>query len=272
MTASAKARRPAPVGTGGAITSARIGPTPTHDRHLLESVRNTLFQRCGTSCTTNRCGARCSRKVPTERSDEVEEIRARIEKDAPVRGPDPRAVRSRQAALTAAQELLAEQGWTGVTHVAVAARSGVGRTTLYRHWPDVAALVQDAIVQRMDQVRPEPTGELRADLISELNGLRRLLHDPVGQHGMRAVLDRAPFDPAFGTLKTLLHQAGSAGFRAILEAAEARGELRPDTDIDFVIEQLVGPLIFRRLLAELDIDDGRVQSVVDAVLRLYATD
>ncbi|WP_225724971.1 MULTISPECIES: TetR/AcrR family transcriptional regulator [unclassified Nocardia] len=184
----------------------------------------------------------------------------------PDRGPDPRVVRSRQAALTAAQDLLAEYGWTGVTHVAVAARSGVGRTTLYRHWPDVAALIHDAIMQRIAQIRPTPTGELRTDLIRELDGLRRLLHDPVGERGMRAILDRAPFDPAFGKLKSALYQAGSAGFRTILESARTRGELPPDADIDLAIDQLAGPLIFRRLFAERDIDEAYVHTVVDGVL------
>ncbi|MRH92421.1 TetR family transcriptional regulator [Nocardia sp. SYP-A9097] len=187
---------------------------------------------------------------------------------APARGPDPRVVRSRQAALTAAQDLLVEQGWPGVTHVAVAARSGVGRTTLYRHWPDVAALIHDAIVQRIDRIRPVPTGDLRTDLRNELNGLRQLLHDPVGERGMRAVLDRSPFDPAFGTLKKMLYQTGSAGFRRILKAAEARGELSPGADISLIIDQLAGPLIFRRLLADRDISAAYVESVVDSVLTL----
>lgn len=186
------------------------------------------------------------------------------------RGPDPRVTRSRQAALSAVQELLAEEGWTGVTHVAVAARSGVGRTTLYRHWPDVASLIHDAIEQRIGQARTARTGDLRADLISELNGLRQLLHDPASEHTMRAVLERAPFDPAFASLKETLYRSGSGGFRGILEAAMARGEIRPDTDIPLAVDQLAGPLMYRRLFAGLDIDEKYAGAIVDSVLRLQA--
>jgi AcrR family transcriptional regulator len=186
------------------------------------------------------------------------------------RGPDPRVVRSRQAALSAVLELLAEEGWTGVTHVAVAARSGVGRTTLYRHWPDGASLIHDAIVQRIGRARTAWTGDLRADLISELNGLRRLLHDPASERTMRAVLERAPFDPAFAALKEALYRSGSAGFRAILEDATTRGELQPDTDIPLVIDQLAGPLMYRRLFAGLDIEEKYTEAIVDSVLRLHA--
>jgi hypothetical protein len=80
-----------------------------------------------------------------------------------------------------------------------------GLTTLYRHWPDVASLIHDAIDQRIGQARSPRSGELRADLISELNGLRMLLHDRASEHTMRAVLERAPLDPAFASLKGKLY-------------------------------------------------------------------
>lgn len=182
------------------------------------------------------------------------------------RGPDPRVLRSRHAALTAVQDILAEQGWTGVTHVAVAARSGVGRTTLYRHWPDVASLIHEAIDERIGQARAPRSGELRADLISELNGLRKLLHDRASEHTMRAVLERAPFDPAFASLKKTLYQSGSAGFRKILQAAIKAGDLPPDLDVGFTIDQLAGPLVYRRLLAGSNIDEHYVEAVVEGVL------
>lgn len=185
------------------------------------------------------------------------------------RGPDPRVVRSQQAALTAARELLAEGGWPGVTHVAVAARSGVGRTTLYRHWPDVHALLYDAIVQQMDEIRRVPTGDLRADLTSELNGLRLLLEDPITERGMRAILDRAPFDPALGKLKEALYQAGTSGFFAILETARAHGQLTPGTDTTTVVEQLAGPLFYRRLFAGRSIDTDYVDTIIDDVLHVH---
>jgi AcrR family transcriptional regulator len=187
-----------------------------------------------------------------------------------VRGPDPRVVRSHQAALSAVRDLLAEEGWTGVTHVAVAARSGVGRTTLYRHWPDVASLIHDAIVQQIGQARTARTGDLRADLISELNGLRRLLYDPASERTMRAVLERAPFDPSFADLKQTLYLSGSAGFRAILDSGVKSGELQPDTDIDMAIDQLAGALMYRRLFAGLPVDRKYVEAIVDGVLRLHA--
>jgi AcrR family transcriptional regulator len=189
---------------------------------------------------------------------------------APERGPDPRAARSRAAALTAAQELLVEQGWAAVTHVAVAARSGVGRTTLYRHWPDAPGLIRDAIAERISGAHTTPTGSLRDDLVQELEGLRGLLHDPVGEIGLRAVIERAGVDPVFAALKEALYRAGSQVYRAVIEEAKARGELPADLDTDLAIDQLAGPLVYRRLLAGRPFTTAYVRRVVDDFLAAHS--
>jgi AcrR family transcriptional regulator len=185
------------------------------------------------------------------------------------RATDPRAARSRAAAIAAAQELLVEQGWSAVTHVAVAARSGIGRTTLYRHWPDAAVLIKDAIAQRISTAHTTPTGDLRKDLADELDGLRRMLHDPVSETGMRALIDRSGVDPAFAGLKKALHQEGTRVFRLLIEDAKSRGELPPGLDTDLAIDQLAGPLMYRRLLAGGTFGPGFVSQVVDGFLAAH---
>ncbi|PKV83640.1 TetR/AcrR family transcriptional regulator [Streptomyces sp. TLI_146] len=190
--------------------------------------------------------------------------------DAPGRGPDPRAERSRAAALAAARDLLIEQGWSAVTHVAVAARSGVGRTTLYRHWPDASGLVRDVIAERISTAHTPPTGVLRDDLIRELDGLRRLLHDPVSDRGLRAVIERAGVDPVFARLKEALYREGSRVFRTVLDAAKARGELAADLDADLAVDQLAGPLMYRRLLAGREVTAEYIERVVDDFLAAHA--
>lgn len=188
---------------------------------------------------------------------------------APARGPDPRAARSRAAALAAAEELLVEQGWSAVTHVAVAARSGVGRTTLYRHWPDAAELIRDVITRRIAGAHTTPTGDLRHDLEQELDGLRALLHEPVSETGLRAVIERAGADPVFTALKETLYRNGSQVYREILETAKSRGTLPPDLDVDQSVDELAGPLVYRRLLAGRTFDTAYVQRIVDTFLKAH---
>lgn len=185
------------------------------------------------------------------------------------RPTDPRAARSRAAAMQAAQELLAEQGWAAVTHVAVAARSGVGRTTLYRHWPEAAGLIRDAIVDRICNARAVPTGDLHGDLVRGLIGLREVLHDPVSEIGMRAVIDRAGVDPSFAGLKATLYDEGSLILREVVEAAKSRGELPADLDTSTAVDELAGPLVFRRLLAGRTFGVSFVRRIVDDFLAAH---
>jgi AcrR family transcriptional regulator len=188
---------------------------------------------------------------------------------APGRGPDPRAVRTRAAALSAARDLLVEQGWAGVTHVTVAERSGIGRTTLYRHWPDTTALVRDALAHHIAVAHTEPTGDLRADLLHELEASRAMLHEPSSDRAVRVIVERAAVDPAFAEMKDALYRAGTGTFRAIVESGKERGELPAGLATDFAVDQLVGPLFFRRLLVNQPVPDGYVSEVVDGFLRAH---
>ena len=47
---------------------------------------------------------------------------------------DPRVARSRAAVISAATELLVDAGPNAVTIDAIVARSGVAKSTIYRHW------------------------------------------------------------------------------------------------------------------------------------------
>lgn len=180
---------------------------------------------------------------------------------------DPRAVRSRTAALTAARDLLIEQGWPGITHVAVAERSGIGRTTLYRHWPDTPSLIRDTLEHHIAVAHTEPTGDLRADLLAELGASRAMQHEPVTDRAIRVVIERAAVDEAFAEMKDALYRAGTRVVREIVDAGKERGELRASLDTDLALDQLFGPLFFRRLVANQPIPDGYVPEVVDAFLR-----
>ncbi|MER0243386.1 TetR-like C-terminal domain-containing protein [Streptomyces sp. 796.1] len=186
------------------------------------------------------------------------------------RGPDPRAERSRAAALTAAQQLLIEDGWAAVTHVAVAARSGVGRTTLYRHWPESAMLIRDVLARSFEVEHSAPTGDLRADLISELRAFRGMLLDSVAERALRVMIERAAADRASAIILEDCHRKGTELLREIVEAAKVRGELPADLTADAAIDKLAGPMLFKRLFFNGTFDDGYVTDLADRFLDTYA--
>ncbi|MGX1810477.1 TetR/AcrR family transcriptional regulator [Nocardia sp. NPDC055321] len=188
-----------------------------------------------------------------------------------MRAPDPRVVRSRDTALTSARELLIEQGLAGLTHGAVAARSGISRATLYRLWPEVPDLVRDTVIQHIAVSQPEWTGDLRADLRTALATTRAMLHEPSVEQGMRVIVERAGVDPKFAEVKEVLYRSGTGPARAILAAAIARAQLPSGLDVDLAVDQLHGPLFFRKLIANRTFDLDYVDAVVDDFLRGYTS-
>ena len=58
---------------------------------------------------------------------------------------DPRIERSRRVILEAALDELGAVGYGALTIEGVAARAGVGKSTIYRHWPGKLPLVEDAL-------------------------------------------------------------------------------------------------------------------------------
>ncbi|MFC9896245.1 TetR/AcrR family transcriptional regulator [Nocardia sp. NPDC127579] len=184
---------------------------------------------------------------------------------------DPRTLRSREAALTSARELLTEQGLAGLTHGAVAARSGISRATLYRLWPEPTDLVRAAVTLHITLAQSEPAGELRADLLTELTATHAMLHEPTTEQAMRVMIERAAVEPKFAELKQALYRSGTRAVRAILTAAVDRAELPAALDIDLAVDQLHGPLFFRRLVAHRTFDLDYVRAVIDDFLRAHPT-
>ncbi|WP_342800638.1 TetR/AcrR family transcriptional regulator [Nocardia sp. No.11] len=184
-----------------------------------------------------------------------------------MRPPDPRTVRSREAALVAARQLLVEQGLAGLTHGAIAARSGISRATLYRLWPEPTDLVRATITWHITLAQAPPTGNLRADLLTALAGTHAMLHEPASEQAIRVLIERAAVDPQFAAVKESAYRSGTRVVRTILTAAVERGELPVDLDVDLAVDQLHGPLFFRRLVAHRTFDLDYVRAVADDFLR-----
>lgn len=186
----------------------------------------------------------------------------------PVSAPrcDPRVERTRQAALRAASAILEEHGWEAVTHVAVSERSGVGRSTLYRHWPDATALLMEVIAAMAVVGQRAPTGDVRVDLVAQLERFRERLHDPVCERAMATVMERAAVDPGFSDVRAAITADATRPIRRILQAAAARGELDITAGIDVLVAQLAGPLAFRRLFARRPVTRRFVDEIVDSFL------
>ena len=175
---------------------------------------------------------------------------------------DPRVTRTRDAVRGAVRSLVQHAGFEAVSHQQVAEEAGVGRATVYRHWPSRTDLLLEALAD-VDEASQdwESRGDLVADLVEGLERLRRTLASPLVPE-LVALIGRAEWDPELRATKLELLATGTAGLRRALEAGIERGELPAGLDVEATIARLAGPLLYRRILAHAPIDDAFVSAVV----------
>lgn len=155
-----------------------------------------------------------------------------------------------------------------MTVTRVADRSGYARTTLYRHWPQRLDLLRDLIIEEVHLRHTVPTGDVRADLVAELEAFRMAITTTGLGRVIIAIGQQASDDGELAELSSAVRADGTRVLDEIITAAVSRGELRSQLDPDMAAAQLVGPVLFRYLFDSQDgIDGAFVVSVVDLFLR-----
>jgi len=181
-------------------------------------------------------------------------------------GTDVRVERTRRVVLAAARNLLLEEGWDAVTHVRVAAATGVARATVYRHWPSCADLLHDVLRREAETSHSHPTGRLRQDLIAELDALRRQLGAPTLAGVLAVLMERSLYDLELAPVKRSVVTEISRVLRQRLRDGIDDGDLPVALDVDLAIARLLGPLLYRRLASGEPLTPAVVAAVVDSFL------
>ncbi|MCO1660264.1 TetR/AcrR family transcriptional regulator [Pseudonocardia humida] len=183
---------------------------------------------------------------------------------APTGGPGrPRSERARSAVLAAVTALLPEVGYQSLTMEAVAARAGVGKTTVYRWWPTKAALVIDAIADTLPTVEVAISGETRRDVRAVVARLAHTDTAATMADALPALAAEARRDPDAAQRLAALLGPRRAADAAVLLAAAARRDLPHDVDVPLLLDVALGTLLLRRMRGEEPTDD-----VVDALTDL----
>jgi AcrR family transcriptional regulator len=179
---------------------------------------------------------------------------------------DPRVARTRATVLGAAIDLLAERGYSGFSVEGVVERTGVAKTTLYRHWPTRDDLLAAAIA-KLDGAGPLPdTGSVRRDLLDLLAGRVRAARTPQWERCMPALVEAAARHPELAAVIARLTSQILAQIETLLGRGIERGELRRDLDPQLAASALIGPIVFRRLLLREAPALDRVTAVIDQLM------
>ena len=179
----------------------------------------------------------------------------------------PRSAAAHRAILDATVQLLSEVGFAATTVEAVAARAGVGKATVYRRWPSKVPLVIDALDARAIEQVPIPrTGSVRGDLIEFLVGLVETMSGPDGRLVAPLLAEISRNQELAEAFRRDLVAPRRAGVEEIVREGMARGELRPDLDVDLALDTPVGVIFQRLLILGEPVDKEVVRRIVDQLL------
>jgi AcrR family transcriptional regulator len=176
---------------------------------------------------------------------------------------DPRVLLSRERVLTTTLDLLMETGLGELTIDDISRRSGVAKTTIYRHWANRSALVIDACSRMTDGQETAPdTGSLQGDLRAILTSTAGLLATAKWSSILPSIVDAAEHDPEFADIHSRIQRGHAAPLRAALDRAAARGEIPQAADCNAIAAALLGPLYYRRWFSRERIDAEFVEMII----------
>jgi AcrR family transcriptional regulator len=180
-----------------------------------------------------------------------------------------RSRRAEAAILEATLGLLGELGFSGLTMDGIAARAGVGKATIYRHWTSKAHVVVDAFRAHIPPAPTPAADDFREDLLTFVRSLvDGLTRSPLAGI-LPSLVEAAERDPELERLFSEFGQERRAVLRGVFERAAARDELREGLDLDLALELVVSPIFARRLVFRRPPTPLYAEQVVDALLPVF---
>jgi len=181
----------------------------------------------------------------------------------------PRSERAAKAIIEATVDLLAEEGGVaGVSIEAVAARAGVGKTTIYRRWPNKEALIIDALAA-LKEPFPAPVGDsVRDDLIAIARAFVTDKTDKKRLDCYWSIMGGAERYPdLIDRFTREVIEPRRDVIRMVLRRGMNSGELRPDLDVEVALWLIMGAVAQRaRAFGAGPIPEDFAPKVIDALL------
>ena len=179
----------------------------------------------------------------------------------------PRSPETRAKILKAAYEMLNEVGFMDLTIEGVAARSGVGKPTIYRRWKTKAALAMDAFLEAVNPELAFPdTGTAKEDFREQMQKIVKLMNSPRGEV-LASVIGCGQADEeliaAFRENWLIPRRKDAI---AIFQRGVERAELRADVDAQVAIDALYSPLFYRLLLKHQPLNNKFVNELIELVM------
>jgi AcrR family transcriptional regulator len=183
---------------------------------------------------------------------------------------DPRVQHTREVVLDAVRELARAEGIHAVTAQRLSQDTGLSRSTIHRHWPDMRVLLIEAFADPEPYLDTPVLGDLRTDLAVDSHAFRLMLEDRGTLAVLLNLMSEAITDDGFAEVVRAHSDVHFDRLRRVLAAGQASGELRDDIEIDVAASLLAGPILFRRVALGEAITPAFVDHVVERFIAAHA--
>jgi AcrR family transcriptional regulator len=187
----------------------------------------------------------------------------------------PRSTQADTAIIDAVLEEVIAVGIDGMSIEQVAARAGVAKATVYRRWPNKAALLLDAVTGVQVELPTLAGISVRDDLVTLVDSMRRRMADAV-QPGESLASRLYPCMIAEGTrhpeiaakYKQRVTEQRREAVRTVIRRGVANGELRADLDVETMLLLIIAPMLVQLYMwsAGVELPPESSATYVDGVL------
>lgn len=179
----------------------------------------------------------------------------------------PRSESSKRAILEATRRLLTHTSVQKLSIEAIAKKASVGKTTIYRWWPNKTAVIVDAVFSQPSFHNILPTPNSASDGIrAQIEKLGRQLSGKNGRI-VAEILGESQAEPdALRIFIETFLQDRYNSLNALLEAGKNNGEFAVDLDTETAIDVILGPIFFR-LISGQEIDDTVTHQITQLLLK-----
>ena len=178
---------------------------------------------------------------------------------------DIKTSRRQTCILNAVAEALSEYEYHQLTIEDIAARAGVGKSTIYRWWKHKSELVLDAFKQHTGSVFDLDTSlSLPQILKQQLLKLANALTHPIGRASLVVMADHRELAGAFFSQYLLPKREQTY---ALIQLAIQRGEICADYPFGLLLDSLYAPIHYQIIFFNAVPDQAYVSALVDMALK-----
>ena len=170
-------------------------------------------------------------------------------------------------ALAATLELLAEEGFDATTMQAIAARSDLHASALYRRWSSRTELIEAAVSPILGRASFDPSGDLPRDVRRFLRAYETTFSSPAARAAVPGLLAHYAAHGSSRGPTGWLEISARPQFLDILRAAPP-GTVDPDVDADDVFDVLLGALLARVVVPTVAERERPLERTVELVLKM----